>query len=127
MRAQQTPSMNLNSGSMSTTWLGQLWKKSRLLCMGVVIFFSGTVLANLIQLETTPFIIWDMYKDPVIDTTDYQFFLIQYNNSRILNFDKTWKETQRVYLSSPLLYYINYKKNNDTESSKKYLEEVWAV
>ena len=118
--------MNQNSNQTSSAWLVRLWQKNRFLCGIVLLFFCGTIGANLIQLETTPFFIWNMYKDPVRDSSDYTFYLIRYNESGILNFDKTWKEPQKIYLTSPLFYYMEYQQTGK-ESSEQYLRENWAV
>ena len=107
------------------SWILRLWKKSRLLCLGLVFFFGCTLLANLIQLPTTPFFVWNMYNNPVRDSADYDVYLIRYNNRETLNFDKTWKEPQKIYLTSTLFYYMQYKQGGDVETSATYMEEKW--
>ncbi|MEP6674560.1 MAG: hypothetical protein ABJA78_05380 [Ferruginibacter sp.] len=118
------PSIKKN---ISALWIGRFWQKSRLLCSITILFFCCSVFANLLQLETSPFFIWDMYKNPVRDKMDYDVYLIGYNNNGILNFKNTWKEPQKIYLTSPLFYYMEYKENNSIENSRKYMEDVWAA
>lgn len=108
------------------TWLFTIYRKNKLLAAGAFIFFAGSITANLFQLETTPFFIWDMYKNPVYDKQEHDVYLVQYNNSRLVNFDNTWKEPRKLYLTSTLYYYMNYRLAGNKEAYRTYLEEHWA-
>ncbi len=118
--------MNTIKQYLRECWFGRLYQKSKWLFSFAILFFSGTLFFNYIQLETTPFFVWDMYKNPLPDKKDYTIYLIQYNDSITLHFDETWKEPRKIYLTGPLFYYWIYRQRNNSEETGEHLKE-WAA
>ncbi len=117
---------------LSGTYGGQLLKKDKRLFFAVALFFILSIAANFIlRLETTPFLVWDMYSHPFPRQSVYTINEIRYDG-RLLNIrEATWEEhSGKCFLfTTPLSYAISpYNRTNaGKDPFAEYMKDHWGA
>jgi hypothetical protein len=87
-------------------YFGRLFLKDKSLFAIIFLFFSATVISNLIKLETTPFFMWSMFSQKAQVRDTFTLLDIRYDGDRALNIPHTWDQPQNMLLHDPLSLYI---------------------
>jgi hypothetical protein len=112
---------------IKNTYFGKLFQKDKLIFLVAFMFFSLSLLANLIKLETSPFFVWNMYSERYYPRKDYDIIEIRYNGNEVLNFKHTWQSPQQAFLTEPLYNYLNAYRKKGEDPAREYLMQHWAV
>jgi hypothetical protein len=91
------------------------------------LFIAFSLLANLIQLETSPFFVWNMYSERYYPQSEYSIYEVWYNDNKLLNIKHTWQSPEQVFLTEPLYNYLYAIKHGMQDPARNYLENYWAV
>ena len=110
---------------LEKAYVARLYKKSRFMFVVIVLFFSGTILANVLLIPFTPFFTWDMFSSPLQKNKPVIFYQVLYNQ-KILPPGNTWKSAQQITLINQLKYYADFIKNNRVEYYRTSLES-WVT
>jgi len=111
---------------LSQTWLGKVYQADKCLFIVIFLFFSGTLLSNLLRLQTTPFFIWDMYSNRAEPKTYYYISEVKYNDTAILNLRHTWNEPAKNFITMPLLKYLVMTDHDSVDWFSLYLKKYWV-
>jgi hypothetical protein len=110
---------------LDRSWLARVYKVNRLLFFIVTLFFAGTICANLIRLQATPFFVWDMYSGKIPEVNAYPYLEIRYNHNQVINIRHTWNEPLKTYLYDPLRFYAAGRARLVPTRLQSYLENGW--
>jgi hypothetical protein len=108
------------------TYFGKLFRKDKFLFVVAFLFISFSLLANLIQLETSPFFVWNMYSERYYPQPEYKIYEVWYDN-KLLNINHTWQSPEQVFLTEPLYNYLYAIKHGMQDPARNYLENYWAA
>ena len=110
---------------LGRSWLVRVYKVDKLLFFILTLFFAGTLAANLLRLQVTPFFVWDMYSWKIPEVNAYPYYEIHYNHDQLINLRHTWNEPQKTYLYAPLNLYAADKADPAMDRFRRYLEDIW--
>lgn len=110
---------------LDRSWLARVYKVNKLLFFVVTLFFAGTICANIIRHQATPFFVWDMYARKIPEVSAYPYFEIRFNNDQVINLRHTWNEPQKTYLYDPLRLYAAGRTHLIPSHLQLYLENGW--
>jgi hypothetical protein len=109
----------------ANSWLGRVYRADRVLFIVLSLFFTLTIVSNLIKLQTSPFFIWDMYSREIEPAKAYPYYQIRYNGTRVFNLRHTWNEPEKAAIFNPLDYYLLLRARGSEDPFRVYLESHW--
>jgi hypothetical protein len=105
------------------TFLSKLYHYDKRLCLVVILFFSLTLVANLLRTETTPFFIWGMYSEKEIPSDTYQILQVVVNDNTLVDYSSNFTDANRFYLISPLTYSWLIRQNGGIDPEERFIKK----
>lgn len=107
---------------MKKWFLYRVYKLHKGLFVFFILFLTGTVFANLLGWQATPFFVWGMYSGKEDANNNRQVLKITINDSSVINYTR-YTDANKFFLISPLQLYILMKKNNGVDPTALFLEK----
>jgi hypothetical protein len=107
------------------TYFGRLFQADKFIFLVIFLFFAGSVGANLMRLQTSPFFIWDMYSRRVDTAQTYRLLEIGYNGNKWVNLRHSWNEPEKTILNMPLRNYLDIRDHHGADPFGVYLRSYW--
>lgn len=108
-------------------YLVRLFYTRRYLFIIVLLFILLSLSANFIfRSEQTPIFRWDLYATAMPSQSTYSFLEVRYNQNELLKFPHTWQESQKLFFTNTLDYFISIKRNNNIDPYKNYFTNDWS-
>ena len=101
-------------------YLVRLFYAQKSLFIIVLLFILLSLSANFIfRSEQTPIFRWDLYATAMPSQSTYSFLEVRYNQNELLKFPHTWKESQKLFFTNTLDYFISIKRNNNIDPTAR--------
>jgi hypothetical protein len=104
----------------------RLFLFNKWLCFFVFLFFAINFTANLVfPTEITPIYNWNLYSFPSKEQKEYPIIVVTYNKDKVLAYERTWNEPQKLLLSNTLNLFIALKADKVKDPIKDYYINNW--